>query len=67
MPSIVLVTEPEYRRGEAVFASSARFTFMSAPSEEAALVHAIAESARTSSVELQPTARRFTRPCRVAA
>ena len=44
MPSIVLVTEPEYRRGEAVFASSARFTFMSAPSEEAALVHAVAES-----------------------
>jgi phosphoglycerate dehydrogenase-like enzyme len=42
--SIVLVTEPEYRRGEMVFASSARFTFMSAPSEEAALVHAIAES-----------------------
>jgi phosphoglycerate dehydrogenase-like enzyme len=42
--SIVLVTEPEYRRGEMVFASSARFTFMPAPSEEAALVHAIAES-----------------------
>jgi phosphoglycerate dehydrogenase-like enzyme len=42
--SIVLVTEPEYRRGETVFALSARFTFLSAPSEEAALVHAIAES-----------------------
>ena len=41
---VVLVTEPEYRRGEPVFTSSARFTFMSAPSEEAALVHAIAES-----------------------
>jgi phosphoglycerate dehydrogenase-like enzyme len=43
-PSIVLVTEPEYRRGEMVFASPARFTFKSAPSDEAALVQAIAES-----------------------
>lgn len=42
--SIVLVTEPEYRRGEMVFNSSARFTFVSAPSEEAALVNAIVES-----------------------
>ncbi len=43
-PSIVLVTEPEFRRGDAVFVSSARFSFVPAPSEEAALVHAIAES-----------------------
>jgi phosphoglycerate dehydrogenase-like enzyme len=44
MPSIVLVTEPEYRRGEMVFTSSTRFTFLSAPSDEAALVRAIAEA-----------------------
>jgi phosphoglycerate dehydrogenase-like enzyme len=44
MPSIVLVTEPEYRRGEMVFASSTRFTFLSAPADEAALVLAIAEA-----------------------
>jgi phosphoglycerate dehydrogenase-like enzyme len=43
-PSIVLVTEPEYRRGEMVFNAPANFTFIPAPSDEAALVHAIAES-----------------------
>jgi phosphoglycerate dehydrogenase-like enzyme len=42
--SIVLVTEPEYRRGEMVFSSSARFTFIPAPAEEAALVRTITES-----------------------
>jgi phosphoglycerate dehydrogenase-like enzyme len=42
--SIVLVTEPEYRRGDTVFTSSTRFTFMPAPSEEAGLVQAIAQS-----------------------
>jgi phosphoglycerate dehydrogenase-like enzyme len=42
--SIVLVTEPEYRRGEAVFTTSTRFTFKPAPSEESALVRAIADS-----------------------
>jgi phosphoglycerate dehydrogenase-like enzyme len=42
--SIVLITEPEFRRGEMVFSSSSRFTFVPAPSDEAALVHAIAES-----------------------
>ena len=42
--SIVLVTEPEYRRGEMVFSSSARFTFIPAPAEEAALVRTIAEA-----------------------
>jgi phosphoglycerate dehydrogenase-like enzyme len=44
MPSIVLVTEPEYRRGDMVFTSSTRFTFLSAPTDEAALVGAIAEA-----------------------
>jgi lactate dehydrogenase-like 2-hydroxyacid dehydrogenase len=43
-PPIVLVTESEYRRGEAVFSSSSRFSFLPAPADEAALVHAIAES-----------------------
>jgi len=43
-PSIVLVTEPEYRRGDAVFTSSPQFTFLSAPSDESALVAAIAET-----------------------
>ena len=42
--SIVLVTEPEYRRGEAVFTTSTRFTFKPAPSEETALVREIADS-----------------------
>ena len=42
--SIVLVTEPEYRRGDMVFTSSTRFTFLSAPTDEAALVRAIAEA-----------------------
>ena len=42
--SLVLVTEPEYRRGEAVFTTSTRFTFKPAPSEETALVREIADS-----------------------
>src|SRR6187200_1225399 len=45
--TVVLVTEPEYRRGDMVFTSSARYTFQPAPSDEAALVHAIDESGAT--------------------
>jgi phosphoglycerate dehydrogenase-like enzyme len=45
--TVVLVTEPEYRRGDMVFTSSARYTFLPAPSDEAALVHAIEESGAT--------------------
>ena len=44
MSSIVLVTDPEYRRGEMVFTSSTRFTFKPAPSEEAGLVKMIGDS-----------------------
>ena len=44
MSSIVLVTDPEYRRGEMVFTSSTRFTFKPAPSEEASLVKTIADT-----------------------
>jgi phosphoglycerate dehydrogenase-like enzyme len=44
MSSIVLVTDPEYRRGEMVFTSSTRFTFKPAPPEEAGLVQTIADT-----------------------
>ena len=46
MPSpIVLVTEPEYRRGEAVFASSVRLACVPTPPAEDALADAVAQSA----------------------
>lgn len=45
MPSsIVVVTEPEFRRGETVFGSATAVTCIAAPSAEDALVKAIVES-----------------------
>lgn len=43
-PPIVVVTEPEYRRGEPVFAASTGLTCIVAPPPEAELVEAIARS-----------------------
>ena len=40
-PPVVLVTEPEYRRGESVFSASPGLTCIPAPREEDALVDAI--------------------------
>jgi phosphoglycerate dehydrogenase-like enzyme len=44
MPSIVAVTESEFRKAEPVFTSTTRFTCVTAPSDEAGLVRAIADS-----------------------
>ena len=44
MPSIVAVTESEFRKAEAVFTSSERFTCVRAPSDEAGLVQTIEQS-----------------------
>jgi len=43
MPSIVAVTESEYRKAEPIFTSSRRFKCVSVPSDEAGLVRAIAD------------------------
>jgi len=43
-PPIVLVTEPEYRRGEAVFSTATEVTCVAGPSAEGALAKAIVES-----------------------
>lgn len=42
-PSIVVVTEPEFRRGAEVFISTAGLTFVAAPTAEGALSEAIRE------------------------